>query len=101
MTLGELSGRMMVSNGNVTGLAERLVAQGLLDRRPSPTDRRAQLVSLTPEGRRVFRTMARAHEEWIADMFADLAPGDVEALMRLLAKTKASARKAVVREEAP
>ena len=101
MTLGELSQRMMVSNGNVTGLAERLVAHGLLDRRHSPTDRRAQLVSLTPEGRRAFRAMARAHEEWIADMFADLAPGDVEALMRLLAKTKASARKAVVREEAP
>ena len=101
MTLGELSGRMMVSNGNVTGLTERLVAHGLLDRRASPTDRRAQLVSLTPEGRRAFRAMARAHEEWIADMFADLVPGDVEALMRLLAKTKASARKAVVREAAP
>ena len=47
MTLGELSQRMMVSNGNVTGLAERLVEQGLLDRRPSPNDRRAQIVSLT------------------------------------------------------
>jgi DNA-binding MarR family transcriptional regulator len=94
MTLGELSGRMMVSNGNVTGLVERLAAQGLLDRRPSPNDRRAQLVSLTAEGRRVFRAMARTHENWIADMFADLAPGDVETLMRLLAKTKASARRA-------
>ena len=38
MTLGELSARMMVSNGNVTGLVERLVQQGLLDRRPSPSD---------------------------------------------------------------
>jgi DNA-binding MarR family transcriptional regulator len=99
MTLGELSGRMMVSNGNVTGLAERLVAQGLLDRRPSPSDRRAQLVSLTAEGRRTFRAMARAHEDWIAEMFADLAPADVDALMRLLAKTKASARKAVDGED--
>jgi DNA-binding MarR family transcriptional regulator len=99
MTLGELSGRMMVSNGNVTGLAERLVAQGLLDRRPSPHDRRAQIVSLTPEGRRAFRAMARAHEDWIADLFADLAPDDVDALMRLLAKTKASARQAIGRQE--
>src|ERR1700694_286846 len=57
MTLGELSQRMMVSNGNVTGLAERLVAQGLLERRASPTDRRAQFVSLTGEGRRAFRAM--------------------------------------------
>jgi DNA-binding MarR family transcriptional regulator len=100
MTLGELSQRMMVSNGNVTGLSERLVALGLLDRRQSPNDRRAQLVSLTPEGRRAFRAMARAHEGWIAELFADLAPADIEALMRLLAKTKGSARAAISREPA-
>ncbi len=95
MTLGELSRRMMVSNGNVTGLAERLVEQGLLDRRASPTDRRVQLVSLTAEGRRAFRTMARTHEDWIAEIFAGLEPDDIEALMRLLAKAKGSARKAM------
>src|SRR6516162_4735269 len=59
MTLGELSQRMMVSNGNVTGLVDRLVEQGLIDRRPSPKDRRAQIVTLTAEGRRFFRAIAR------------------------------------------
>jgi DNA-binding MarR family transcriptional regulator len=97
MTLGQLSGRMMVSNGNVTGLVERLLAQGLIDRRPSPSDRRVQIVSLTAEGRRFFRSMARANADWIAEVFADLAPDDVEGLMRLLGKTKASARKAIDR----
>jgi DNA-binding MarR family transcriptional regulator len=95
MTLGELSQRMMVSNGNVTGLVDRLVEQGLLSRRPSPRDRRAQLVSLTAEGRRFFRAMARANGDWIADMLADLSSDEIETLMRLLAKTKASARKAI------
>ena len=94
MTLGELSQRMMVSNGNVTGLAERLVEQGLLDRRPSPNDRRAQLVSLTADGRRTFRAMARTHENWIAQIFAGLDAVEIDQLMTLLAKTKASARKA-------
>jgi DNA-binding MarR family transcriptional regulator len=94
MTLGELSRRMMVSNGNVTGLVERLAAQGLLERRASPHDRRAQLVSLTNEGRRAFRSMARAHGDWIAEIFSDLSPADLGALMRLLAKTKTSARAA-------
>jgi len=94
MTLGQLSSRMMVSNGNVTGLAERLVAQGLLDRKSSPSDRRAQIVSLTAEGRRAFRTMARAHENWIAELFSGLAEGEIEDLMRLLAKAKTSARAA-------
>jgi DNA-binding MarR family transcriptional regulator len=95
MTLGELSQRMMVSNGNVTGLAERLVEQGLLDRRPSPNDRRAQIVSLTAEGRRAFRAMARTHEDWIAEIFGGLDPGEIDQLMALLGKTKTSARSAV------
>ena len=62
---------------------------------PSPNDRRAQLVNLTAEGRRAFRTMARTHEDWIAQIFEGLSADDTEQLMRLLAKTKASARKAI------
>jgi DNA-binding MarR family transcriptional regulator len=99
MTLGELSSRMMVSNGNVTGLVERLLAQGLLDRRPSPNDRRAQLVSLSSDGRRAFRAMARTHENWIAEIFGELDPGEIDEMMQLLAKAKASTAKAVVRKD--
>jgi DNA-binding MarR family transcriptional regulator len=97
MKLGELSQRLMVSNGNITGLVDRLVEQGLLDRQAAPNDRRAQLVRLTAEGRRVFRNMAAAHEDWVAEAFADLAPGEIETLMRLLAKAKGSARRATTR----
>jgi DNA-binding MarR family transcriptional regulator len=95
MTLGELSQRMMVSNGNVTGLVERLVALKLIERKPSPNDRRAMIVTLTPEGRRTFRTLARTHESWIADIFAGLDPAEMDTLMKLLARTKASARRAI------
>ena len=97
MTLGELSSRMMVSNGIVTGLVERLVADGLVARRPSPSDRRVQLVSLTPEGRRAFRALARAHENWIAEIFSDLKASDISTLMELLAHAKRSAAGAVQR----
>jgi DNA-binding MarR family transcriptional regulator len=95
MTLGELSQRMMVSNGNVTGLVDRLVEQGLINRRPSPKDGRAQIVSLTAQGRRFFRTMARTNGDWIGEIFAGLSSDDIDALMRLLAKTKTSARSAI------
>ena len=57
-------------------------------------------MSLTAEGRRAFRAMARTHENWIADIFAGLEPGETETLMTLLAKTKASARKAVTARSA-
>jgi DNA-binding MarR family transcriptional regulator len=95
MTLGELSQRMMVSNGNITGLVDRLVEQGLIRRKPAPNDRRVQIVSLTPEGQREFRTMARVNADWVGEIFEGLTTKDIEALMPLLAKTKASARKAL------
>jgi DNA-binding MarR family transcriptional regulator len=94
MTLGELSQRMMVSNGNVTGLVDRLVDQKMIERRPSPTDRRAMLVNLTPEGRKTFRAMARTHEGWIAEIFEGLTRNEMDSLMQLLAKIKAAARRA-------
>jgi DNA-binding MarR family transcriptional regulator len=100
MTLGELSSRMMVSNGNVTGLVERLVADGLIARKPAPNDRRAQIVRLTPAGRRAFRAMARAHEGWILKIFSDLRPSEISTLMGLLAKAKRSAARAVASGDA-
>ncbi len=95
LTLGELSQRMMVSNGNVTSIVEALVGQGLVDRKTSATDRRSQRVSLTAEGRRAFRRMAGAHEGWIAEIFDGLSPSDEEQLMTLLGKAKMSARRAL------
>ena len=97
MTLSDVSKRMMVSNGNVTGLVERLVESGHLDRRTSESDRRVQVIRLTKAGRAEFRKMAAEHETWIADIFSDLAPKDVRELMRLLAKAKGSAQKATSR----
>src|SRR6201995_2176801 len=93
MTLSDVSKRMMVSNGNVTGLVERLVESGHLDRRTSEAARRAEVVRLTKLGRAEFRRMASEHETWIADLFADLTPKDVRELMRLLAKAKGSGPK--------
>src|SRR5258707_12168768 len=51
MTLSDVSKRMMVSNGNVTGLVERLVESGHLDRRTSETGRRGPVVRPTKLGR--------------------------------------------------
>jgi DNA-binding MarR family transcriptional regulator len=100
LTLSDLSKRMMVSNGNMTALVERLVASGHLDRRTSDSDRRAQVISLTGLGRAEFRAMAAAHEGWVAQMFGALSRREVEELLRLLAKAKSSARRAVQGERA-
>lgn len=100
MTLSELSRRMMVSNGNLTGLVDRLVASGHVGRRASDIDRRAQVISLTPLGRAEFRSMAGAHEGWIAGMFAELSSERVEELMGLLGRAKDSVRAARAEDRA-
>lgn len=94
MTLGELSQRMMVTNGNVTGLVDRLVAEEVISRKQHKSDRRSHIVSLTEKGRRQFARMAKEHESWIAGMFGALSPGDTAALTKLLGKLKTSVRTA-------
>src|SRR5687768_7561758 len=68
-TMSEISQMLMVSNGNVTGVADRLSRDGLVERLPSPEDRRVYLLALTPDGKRRFREMALAHEGWLEQLF--------------------------------
>lgn len=93
LTMGELSRRLMVSNGNSTGLAERLAEEGLIERNRPAGDKRTQYVSLTPAGKAAFETMAIRHEQWIEAAFADLSDVEVATLMDLLGKAKASVRR--------
>jgi len=90
MMMSDVSKRMMVSSGNVTLIVEHLVASGDVERQTSAHDRRAQLIRLTDAGRANFRRLAAAHETWIANMFDGLNRKDIDNLMKLLAKTKAS-----------
>ena len=88
--LGELSRRMMVSNGNVTGLVERLALEGHIVRETPETDRRATRVRLTAEGRAAFAAMAEEHSGWVAELLAGLGESDVADLYRRLGDLKAS-----------
>jgi DNA-binding MarR family transcriptional regulator len=98
MTMSQLSTRMMVSNGNLTALVERLAEAGQIERRISESDRRVVNVALTPAGEAAFAAMAREHEGWIADFFAGLDAEEIEQMMQLLGKLKASSRSAMIRE---
>ncbi len=94
LSMGELSRRMMVTNGNVTGIADRLESVGMVRRARSSGDRRSQTVTLTAAGRDAFRRMARAHEGWIANLFAGLEREEMATLMDTLAQAKQSVRAA-------
>ncbi len=90
LLLGELSRRMMVSNGNMTGLVERLVRSGLIERNLSEADRRAVRVRLTADGRRVFAEMAAAHAGWVAELFAEVSEDEQKALWSRLGRLEAA-----------
>lgn len=89
LKMNELSRRMMVTGGNVTGITDQLVTEGLVERVEVAGDRRAYRVRLTPRGRSLFGDMARQHENWIVAAFDGLSPSEVDALHRLLGKVKA------------
>jgi DNA-binding MarR family transcriptional regulator len=88
LRMTEISKRMMVTGGNVTRIADQLLAEGLITRAVAPDDRRASIVKLSAAGRRAFGEMARRHEGWIVEMFAGLAESERNALYTLLAKLK-------------
>lgn len=74
LKMTELSSALRVSNGNVTGIVERLVTDGSVLRVPVAEDKRAMLVCLTRKGREEFAIMAAAHEQWISEIFSVLTP---------------------------
>ena len=88
LRMNELSRRMMVTGGNVTGITDQLEGEGLVERLEVEGDRRAYRVRLTPKGRHQFSQMAKAHEEWIVGAFAALTPRDIDAMYSLLGKVK-------------
>ena len=88
LKMNELSRRMMVTGGNVTGITDQLVAEGLVERINVEGDRRAWRVRLTARGRKLFNEMAQQHEDWIVEAFAGLSGKEIAQLHKLLGKVK-------------
>ena len=88
LTMTELSRRLMVSNGNVTGIVDRLAEDGLIVRVPSREDRRATFVRLTERGQQRFSAMAAAHEIWVNEMLGRLSLEETEQLTATMDRLK-------------
>lgn len=88
LKMSELSRRLMVTGGNVTGLTDKLVDEGLVVRQGDPRDRRSFTVTLTPEGHHQFRRMASLHEQWVIDLFAGVDHDEKLLMLNLLDRLK-------------
>src|SRR5262245_53422090 len=84
MLMSDLSRFLLVSNGNVTGIIDRLVSEGLVQRGQRSGDRRTSIVQLTKRGKETFRAMAAAHEGWIGGWRADGTERDARPLTSML-----------------
>ncbi|NUH64651.1 MarR family transcriptional regulator [Sulfitobacter sp. S0837] len=80
LKMSQLSGVLRVSNGNVTGIADRLSEEGLVERIAVPGDRRAMLLRLTPEGAAQFARQAQAHEDWINEKLRGISAEEARAM---------------------
>ena len=88
LKMNELSRLLMVTGGNVTGIVDQLVKEGLVERVDDAADRRAWRVKLTRGGDKAFAEMARAHEEWVVELLSGLTRKEADSLMQLLARLK-------------
>ncbi|SHL21200.1 MarR family winged helix-turn-helix transcriptional regulator [Roseibium suaedae] len=91
LRLGDLSQRTMVTNGNITGLVERLETDGLLVRERLREDRRVTVARLTEHGRSEFERMAHAHESWLKELMRDMDPEVLTSLFSHVSEIKHAA----------
>jgi DNA-binding MarR family transcriptional regulator len=70
----ELASRLYVTKGNISGLVDRLVASGLVERRSLQGDRRSHAIFLTPEGRDMARRGVAAQRAFVAETFGRITP---------------------------
>lgn len=93
LSMQELSQRLMVTGGNVTGLIQRLVEEGMVIREASREDRRRIIVRLSALGRRQFKVMAQHHESWVDSLFSGLSATDKTQLLDLLGRLKTTLKR--------
>ena len=88
LKMSELSRRLMVTSGNITGIADQLERDGWLTRESVTGDRRATRLMLTPAGRKRFAAVAAVHESWIVELMGALDRAEQHELQRLLGQLK-------------
>ena len=76
-----LSDALVVAPRTITGLVDGLVASGHVSREPHPTDRRATLVTPTPEGAEAAAALVEGRVQLAGALFADWHPDRVESLV--------------------
>jgi DNA-binding MarR family transcriptional regulator len=88
----ELTASLNVRSATMTGIVDRLVAQGMVSRREDPQDRRVRRIELTDRGRAVLNDLQDAGKIHTQQLLSGLDTDELEALVRILKKLMKLAR---------
>ncbi|HEX8168061.1 MAG TPA: MarR family transcriptional regulator [Beijerinckiaceae bacterium] len=94
LTQQELAQRLYVTKGNVSGLVDRLVEAGLVERRPIEGDRRSHALHLTEKGRDLAQQGITAQQDYVRRTLGRLPPQDLADLERVVLAWREEARAA-------
>jgi len=86
LTITAIQGKVLLASGSMTAAVDRLEKKGLIKRSPAPSDRRAKVLQLTPQGKRVVETAFRRHVAELASAMVVLNPSEMQHLHALLKK---------------
>ncbi len=89
----ELAARLYVTKGNISGLIDRLVASGLVERRSLEGDRRSHAIFLTPAGREMAKRGIAAQEAFVAETLGCVTPERLALFEDLLVELRDLIRK--------
>ncbi len=92
LTLKDLSGRVPVTKGTLTGVINRLEERSLVHRAPSDSDRRSTVVFLTPAGEELYEQVFTGHVSYLKQYLDVLDPTEREELVRLLMRIQVASR---------
>jgi MarR family transcriptional regulator, 2-MHQ and catechol-resistance regulon repressor len=86
LTITEIQAKVLLASGSMTAAVDRLERKGLVIRRATPSDRRAKVLELTPEGKRVVAAAFRRHAAELEAAMAILNGTEKRQLYGLLKK---------------
>jgi MarR family 2-MHQ and catechol resistance regulon transcriptional repressor len=84
LTITEIQGKVLLASGSMTAAVDRLEKKEMIIRRPAANDRRAKVLELTPEGKRVIETASRRHATELESAMVVLSQAEKRHLYALL-----------------
>lgn len=88
LRMGELSERLMVSNGNITSVVKQLEKEGFIERISNGEDRRSTLIKLSKEGQKAYTKMAKHYDACLSRLFTFQSAANTKKLKKSLADLK-------------